>query len=76
MRIVSATDVFSSIDSITSRSLAYRSLTTPRRTGMGAGAGMAGSGLTSATVIIMATSSYSKIITPFSTCIISQRTVV
>jgi hypothetical protein len=48
LRIVSATGVFSSMDSITSRSLAYRSLTATPRTGMVAGAGMAGSGLTSA----------------------------
>lgn len=45
------TGVFSSIGSITSRSLAYRSLTTTPRTGMVAGAGMAGSGLTSATIM-------------------------
>ena len=62
LRIVSATDVFSSVDSIISRSLAYRSLTTTPRTGMVAGDGMAGSGLTSAIITvatIMAISSYS-----------------
>jgi hypothetical protein len=59
LRIVFATDVFSSIGSITSRSLAYRSLAAMPRTGMGAGAETAGSGLTSAmsmTATIMATS--------------------